>query len=74
MQHTPAPELDAETIKAVSAMSADQAQELIRLIVARNETLKNWEDAKNEALKCAEDFKLDAQALQKFIEALAVTK
>jgi hypothetical protein len=68
------PKVQALSIEAVSAMSADQAQELIRLVAARNETLKNWEDAKNEALKCAEYFKADAQALQKFIEALAVMK
>ena len=119
MQHTPAPEYDAETIEAaaarvaamnlsadkpsiaaeaparaprsdkgkrralkvqtlsieaVSAMSTEQAQELIRLVAARNETLKNLEDAKDEALKCAEYFKADAQELQKFIEALAVMK
>jgi hypothetical protein len=119
MQHTPAPELDAETIEAaaarvaamnlsadkpsiaaeaparaprsdkgkrralkvqtlsieaVSAMSAEQAQELIRLVAARNETLKNWKDAQREAEKCEADFKLDTQALQDFIEALAVTK
>jgi hypothetical protein len=55
-------------------MSADQAQELIRLVAARNETLKNWKDAQREAEKCEADFKLDTQALQDFIEALAVTK
>jgi len=69
-----APKVQTLSIETVSAMSTDQAQELIRLIAARNETLKNWEDAQREAQKCEADFKLDAKALQEFIEALAVTK
>ena len=69
-----APKVQTLSIEAVSAMTADQAQELIRLVAARNETLKNWEDAQREAQKCEADFKLDTKALQEFIEALAVTK
>ena len=68
------PKAQTLSIEAVSAMTADQAQELIRLVAARNETLKNWEDAQREAQKCEADFKLDTKALQEFIEALAVTK
>ena len=69
-----APKVQTLSVEAVSAMSTDQAQELIRLVAARNETLKNWEDAQREAQKCEADFKLDTKALQEFIEALAVTK
>ena len=68
------PKAETLSIEALSVMSVEQSQELIRLVAHRNETPKNWEDATNEALKCAEDFKLDAQALRDFIEALAVTK
>jgi hypothetical protein len=68
------PKAQTLSIEAVSAMTPEQADELVRLVAARNETLKNWEDAKDEALKCAEHFKADAQALQDFLEALAVTK
>ena len=69
-----APKVQTLSIEAVSAMSAEQAQEFIRLVTARNETLKNWKDAQREAEKCEADFNLDTQALQKFIEALAVMK
>lgn len=68
------PKAQTLSVESVSAMSTDQAQELIRLIAARNETLKNWEGAQREAERCEIDFKVDAQALQDFIEALAVTK
>jgi len=65
------PKAQTLSIEAVSAMSAEQAQELIRLVAARNETLKNWEDAKRVAVNCEVDFKQDAKDLQDFIEALA---
>jgi hypothetical protein len=68
------PKAQTLSIEAVSAMNTEQAQELVRLVAARNETLKNWEGAQREAEKCEIDFKVDAQALQDFIETLAVMK
>ncbi len=68
------PKAQALSIEAVSAMSADQAQDLIRLVAARTEALKVWEAAKRETEERGEEFKQSAKALQDFIAALAVTK
>jgi len=66
------PKAQMLSVEAVSAMSTDQVQELIRLVGARNERLKNWEDAQKQAQRCEADFKHSSEALLEFIEALAV--
>jgi hypothetical protein len=65
------PKAQTVSMETLGAMSTDQTEELIRLVGARAETLKKWEEAQREAQMCEIDFKLSAKALQDFIEALA---
>ena len=68
------PKTQTLSIEAVSAMTADQAQDLIRLVASRTEALKVWEEAKRDTEVCGEEFKQSAKSLQDFIAALAVDK
>jgi hypothetical protein len=68
------PKVRTLSIEAVSEMSTEEAQELILLVAARSETLKHWEDSREVTESRKADFTLAAEALQKFIESLAVGK